>query len=152
MIKEENIMGCVTGWKLCRVDFEGEDRIKPCEEKDICIVLAKETRAVIHGVVKLHNGMPAHGAVVKLFKKKCDDPCDLEPVTFTFTDCCGQFMFGVTPCKDFVFVIKVFFFIPEKHEECKEFDCSKDCDKDCDNDRDCHKDRDCDKRHGKYSD
>lgn len=119
------------GWKLCRVDFDGEDRIKPNEEKDVCIVLAHENRAVIHGVVKFPNGMPAKNAVVKLFKKKGCDPCDLEPVTFAFTDCCGQFMFGVCPSKDFDFVIKVFFFVPEKKGECKEFDCNKDCDKDC---------------------
>jgi hypothetical protein len=118
------------GWKLCRVDLDGEDKLRPNEEKDICIVLAPENRAVIHGVVKFPNGMPAKNAVVKLFKKKGCDPCDLEPVTFAFTDCCGQFMFGV--CSGIDYVVKVFFYIPEKKTPCKEFDCNKDCDKHCD--------------------
>lgn len=44
---------------------------------------------------------------------KYDKDCDLIPVTFTFTDECGQFLFGVESEKDYV--IKVFFYKPEKH-------------------------------------
>lgn len=48
---------------------------------------------------------------------KCHEKeCELIPVTFTFTDECGQFLFGVESEKDFV--IKVFFFKPEKHQRC----------------------------------
>ncbi len=61
------------------------------------------------------------------FEDKCDDryereyekhdkchekECELIPVTFTFTDECGQFLFGVESEKDYV--IKVFFYKPEK--------------------------------------
>lgn len=133
------------GWKLTRIDLTGKDQIKPNEEIDLCVVLEKEDRAAIHGVVKFPNGKPVEGAVVKLFKlkreyktyemknekkfdDKCDDryekeydkchekECELIPVTFTFTDECGQFLFGVESEKDYV--IKVFFFKPEKFPRC----------------------------------
>lgn len=92
-----------------------EVKCRPCEEKDIVVVLKpEERRCCIHGVVKFPNMCPVEGAVVKLFKKRpgCD-PCELIPVTFTFTDKCGQFLFGVD-CEH-EFVIKVFFF----EEECE---------------------------------
>jgi len=104
------------GWKLEKIDLSGCDQIKPNEEKDICITLEEEKRAVIHGVVKFPNGKPVKGAAVKLFKKKdhkeCEDSCELIPITFTFTDECGQFLFGVESEEDYV--IKVFFYKPEK--------------------------------------
>lgn len=104
------------GWKLERVDLCGCDQIKPNEEKELCIVLQEEKRAAIHGVVKFCSGKPVKGAVVKLFKKKdfkdCCDTCELVPITFTFTDECGQFLFGVESEIDYV--IKVFYYKPEK--------------------------------------
>lgn len=92
----------------------------------MCVLLTPENRAAIHGVVKFPNGKPVKNAVVKLFKKKCFNPCDLTPVTFAFTDECGQFLFGVDSCTDYV--IKVFFYEPEgcpQNKECEEFnmDC-----------------------------
>ena len=104
------------GWKLKRFPI----KLEPNEEKDICLVLEPEKRAAIHGVVKFPDGCPVPNAVVKLFKKKGCDPCDLIPVTFTFTDECGQFLFGVESCVDFV--IKVFFYTPE-HRPCDKKDC-----------------------------
>lgn len=121
------------GWKLEKVELCGCDKIKPNEEKDLCIYLKEEKRAAIHGTVKFPNGKPVKDAVVKLFKKcKKDytfpkdlapvkdledskyypDDCELIPITFTFTDECGQFLFGVEPCEDYV--IKVFYYKPEK--------------------------------------
>lgn len=104
------------GWKLEKIELSGCNQIKPNEEIDLCIVLEEERRAAIHGEVKFPNGKPVEGAVVKLFKKKalkdCYDICDLEPITFTFTDKCGQFLFGVESEKDYV--IKVFYYKPEK--------------------------------------
>ncbi len=104
------------GWKLERIELCGCDQLKPNEEKDICLVLQEEKRAAIHGVVKFPNGKPVKGAVVKLFKKKdlkdCCETCDLIPITFTFTDECGQFLFGVDSEVDYV--IKVFFYKPER--------------------------------------
>ncbi len=48
---------------------------------------------------------------------KCHEKdCDLIPVTFTFTDECGQFLFGVESEKDYV--VKVFFYKPEKYHNC----------------------------------
>ncbi len=98
------------GWKLKRIDLCGDMHIKANEEKDLVLVLRPETRAAIHGVVKFPDGTPVNGAVVKLFKKK--GKCALIPITFAFTDECGQFLFGVPSCKDYV--IKVFFYHPER--------------------------------------
>ena len=104
------------GWKLKRIELCDQEQIKPNEEKDLCIVLDKENKAAIHGVVKFPNGKPVKGAVVKLFKKKyskdCCKTCDLIPITFAFTDECGQFLFGVDSEIDYI--IKVFFYLPEK--------------------------------------
>lgn len=118
------------GWKLEKIDLSGYYQIQPNEEKDLCIVLEEEKRAAIHGEVKFPNGKPVKGAVVKLFKKReykeynekkeCYDRCELIPITFTFTDECGQFLFGVESEVDYV--IKVFFYKPEKHEPSKKED------------------------------
>lgn len=100
------------GYKLKRIDLDRYNTIHPSEEKDLVIELERETRSAIHGVVMTPNGRPACGAIVKLFIKDCHSECDLRPVTFTFTDECGQFLFGVDPFKDYV--IKVFFYKPER--------------------------------------
>lgn len=109
------------GWKLKVAHVN----LKPNEEKELELVLVPEKRAAIHGVVKFPDGTPVKNALVKLFKKEeCKNPCDLIPITFSFTDECGQFLFGVPA--DMEFVVKVFFFKPEKkpfeaREECVEF-------------------------------
>jgi len=115
------------GWKLKRIELCGRDQIRPNEEKDIFIELEKEERAAIHGVVTFPNGKPVKNAVVKLFKvkpgEKCKS-CDLIPITFAFTDECGQFLFGVDSCIDYV--IKVFFYKPEGapgHCDKDDYDC-----------------------------
>jgi|GEM_PF-1416630 len=119
-------------WKLMKKDV----CLDPCEELDLELVLEEDCRAAIHGVVKLPNGCPVKDAVVKLFIKKDEhcskkhddcckkDDCELIPVTFTYTDECGQFLFGVKPdCK---YLIKVFYYIPEckdhKPKHCKDND------------------------------
>lgn len=96
------------GWKLKKIDV----KLAENEEKDLLIVLQPEKRAAIHGVVKFPDGTPVKNAVVKLFHKKGCDPCDLTPITFSFTDECGQFLFGVPSGVEFV--VKVFFFKPER--------------------------------------
>ncbi len=105
------------GWKLERIELSGyEHQIKPNEEKDIFIELEEEKRAAIHGEVKFPNGKPVKDAVVKLFiKEKEHDNSPsykLIPITFTFTDEFGQFLFGVESKKDYV--IKVFYYKPER--------------------------------------
>jgi hypothetical protein len=97
------------GYKLKRSEVI---KLGPNQEKEMCLILEAEERAAIHGVVKFpNNGGPVHGALVKLFKKVGSDPCNLIPVTFAYTDACGQFLFGV--CSNQEYVIKVFFYIPE---------------------------------------
>jgi hypothetical protein len=105
------------GFKLKKTEVL---KLAPNEEKELCIELEEEKRAAIHGVVKFPGKVrPVQGALVKLFRKDdCHghdghhDNCDLIPVTFAFTDECGQFLFGVDTKHEFV--IKVFFFVPEK--------------------------------------
>jgi hypothetical protein len=111
-------------WKLKKYEFT----LEPNEERDVTLVLEQEKFACIHGVVKLDGGprecdKPAKNAIVKLFKKNDDDCCDLTPVTFTFTDECGQFLFKVEPCVEYV--VKVFFFKPECDDD---YDYDDDCD------------------------
>ena len=101
------------GFKLKKVEI---GKLTANEEKELCLELVPEKRAAIHGVVKFPGGMPAKNAVVKLFKKTGPNPCDLVPITFAFTDECGQFLFGVDSGIDFV--IKVFFFKPERIVPC----------------------------------
>lgn len=103
------------GYKLKEAEF----RLEPNEEGFLPLVLAYENRAAIHGVVKFPDKTPVKDAVVKLFIKG-KDCCDLKPVTFTFTDKCGQFLFGVESCVDYV--IKVFYYVPESCEK-KERPC-----------------------------
>lgn len=101
------------GFKLKRVDV---GKLAPNEEKELCLELVPEMRAAIHGFVKFPNDGPVHGAVVKLFRKDSCKPCDLIPVTFAFTDECGQFLFAVE--SGVQYVIKVFFYIPEQVRPC----------------------------------
>jgi len=111
------------GFKLKKTEVL---KLAPNEEKELCLELEEENRAAIHGVVKFpRSNRPVHGAVVKLFRKdsRHDCKCDMIPVTFAFTDDCGQFLFGVDTCHEYV--IKVFFYIPEKVVT------------PCDNERDC---------------
>jgi len=125
------------GWKLSRIDLCGDHKIRENEEKELVIKLVPEKRAAIHGVVKFPGtNAPVHNAVVKLFEK-IGGCCDLKPITFTFTDECGQFLFGVDSCKEYV--IKIFFFEPEcpgkPHKPCPP---TGNHDNDCDCDMDCH--------------
>lgn len=99
------------GYKLKRYEF----CLCENEELDVELKLLPEKRAAIHGIVKLPNGEAAKNALVKLFKKtgKPCDPCSMVPVTFAYTDDCGQFLFGVDSKVEYI--IKVFYF----EEECK---------------------------------
>jgi hypothetical protein len=126
------------GSKLTKIEFcPGKN-----EQLETTIILQKENRSVIHGVVLDENKCPVKDAVIKLFelpnKEKC---CELIPITHTFTDECGQFLFGpLPPCKHFV--IKVWHNgvnirkISGKNFECKnpcpghhhDHDCDCDCD------------------------
>lgn len=80
------------------------------EQLDVKVVLPKEKFGVIHGVVVDHRERPVECAVVKLFevekKRPGRDKHTLMPITHTFTDDCGQFIFGPL-CSDKEYVIKI---------------------------------------------
>jgi hypothetical protein len=85
--------------------------IKPKENEqiDAIIKVPEERRSVIHGVVLGVDDKPVKDAVVKLFILK--DPRDansLCPISHTFTDDCGQFLFGPL-CPNREYVIKVWY-------------------------------------------
>jgi hypothetical protein len=79
------------GSQLVSFSFESREN----EQIEAVIKLPKEVRSVIHGVVKDNKNRVIKDAVVKLFrvKENCT-PYILEPITHTFTDECGQFLFG----------------------------------------------------------
>lgn len=80
---------------------------KENEQLELTVRLPEESRSVIHGVVKDCKDKPIKDAVVKLFEliNPCD-PCSLKPITHTFTDECGQFIFGPV-CPNKKYIIKV---------------------------------------------
>lgn len=109
------------GNKITKVQFiPGKN-----EQLETTIMLEKEARSVIHGIVLDQRKCPVQDAVVKLFlMPDKDNCCNLIPITHTFTDECGQFLFGpLPPCKRYV--VKVWHDavkprkIPGKHFTCK---------------------------------
>lgn len=98
--------------------------IKPGENEQIeaIVKVPKEPRSVIHGVVKDHTGQIVKDAVVKLFEL-VQPPCKLKPLTHTFTDDCGQFLFGPL-CPNTHYVIKVWI----DNVTIKQLTISPDCD------------------------
>lgn len=88
------------GVKIARFSFVPKEN----EQIDTSITVTEERRSVVHGVVKDKNGKYIKDAVVKLFKSEdCNDKCALKPLTHTFTDDCGQFIFGpLIPHKKYI--------------------------------------------------
>lgn len=89
---------------------------KENEQLEVTVKLPKEPRSVIHGVVLDCDNKPIKDAVVKLFKvnsssckpNTCKPSCSLTPITHTFTDDCGQFIFGPL-CPNQKYIIKVWY-------------------------------------------
>lgn len=79
------------------------------EQLETVITIPEEHRSVIHGIVKNHCGKVVKDAIVKLYE--CiihHDEHILKPLTHTFTDECGQFVFGpLWPCRDYVIKVWV---------------------------------------------
>lgn len=84
-------------------------KTKENEQIDAIVKVTEERRSVIHGTVIGLDDKPVKDAVVKLLILK--DPCNpysLCPVSHTFTDDCGQFLFGPL-CPDQEYIIKVWY-------------------------------------------
>lgn len=78
---------------------------KSCEEIDACIKVPCDPRGVISGRILDCCNKPIRSATLKLFEKTCKD--ELCPLTHTFTDENGLFLFGpLCPCT--TYVIKIF--------------------------------------------
>lgn len=90
------------GYRLVSFSFIPEKN----EQMDVIIKIPEEVRSTIHGIVKDYRNEIIKDAVVKLFRAKNNDSFDLEPITHTFTDDHGHFLFG--PLKpEQKYVIKV---------------------------------------------
>lgn len=117
------------------------------EQIDAVIKVPKETRSVIHGVVLDECNKRQKDAVVKLFKVcNRNNNVVLEPITHTFTDEYGQFLFGPL-CPHVKYVIKVWVNNVKTRElVIKPEECERECigDKDCDHNHDHNK---CDHDH-----
>jgi len=74
------------------------------EQIETVITIPEERRSIIHGVVKNHCNKVVKDAIVKLYEcTNHHDDQSLKPITHTFTDDCGQFVFGpLWACKDYV--------------------------------------------------
>lgn len=129
------------GYKLVKFQFTPEEN----EQIDAIIKVPKETRSVIHGVVLDECNKRQKDAVVKLFRVcKRNNKVILEPITHTFTDEHGQFLFGPL-CPHVKYVVKVWVnHVKTREIVIKPENCDKDCigEDSCDHNHD-HKDCDC---------
>ena len=93
--------------KCCQIkDVDGH--IENGKQFDLEIVLPEDNRGVLFGIVKDCYKEPVKDAVVKLIEIDCD--CGKEerkPVTHTFTDEEGEFVFGPL-CPDKKYEVQIF--------------------------------------------
>lgn len=118
---------------------------------DLEITLPEDNRAVIYGVVKDCYHDPVCNAVVKLVEVVCD--CGKEerrPVSHTFTDEDGQFVFGPL-CSNKFYEIEIWVDFVKHCKICKKVErdtkCLKGIKLDCKNHDDCKKqcEKECEK-------
>jgi hypothetical protein len=136
--KYYNIWRVNVGYKLVKVNVTpGEN-----EQIDVTINVPKEPRSVIHGVVLDECNKPRKDAVVKLLKVTDCHSGQLEPITHTFTDEQGQFLFGPL-CPGVEYVIKVWIaHVNNRTIHCHNGHCHEGhCDDDHHDDH-CHDDND----------
>lgn len=77
--------------RLTKFKFTPEEN----QQIEATIILPKESRSVIHGVVKNHKKCNVENAVVKIFEVAEQGGKNiLKPIGHTFTDELGQFLFG----------------------------------------------------------
>ena len=87
-------MDCTEMSKHCPI-LEIDGFIETGKQFDLDITLPEDNRDVIYGVVKDCHKEPVKDAVVKLIEVICECGKEMrKPVTHTFTDCEGQFVFG----------------------------------------------------------
>lgn len=127
------------------------------KQYDIEINLPEDNRTVIYGIIKDCYQDPVSDAVVKLVEVVCKyDKEERRPVSHTFTDKNGEFVFGPL-CSNRLYEIEVWV---DQVKHCKvctsskcEGKCLKGVELDChksdkDNGKDC--DKDCKKDYEKY--
>ena len=117
------------GARLVKFDFSPKEN----EQIEAIIKIPEEKRSVIHGVVKDCNNSIIKDAVVKLFEViGSGHNSSLKPLTHTFTDDCGQFLFGPL-CANKKYALKVWYddvkireliITPDDEDPCEE-ECSK---------------------------
>ena len=79
------------------VDVDGI--IETGKQFDLDLKLPEDNRNVVYGIIKDHKGRPVEDAVVKLVEV-CKD--ERKPVSHTFTDKEGEFVFGpLCPTKSY---------------------------------------------------
>ncbi|MCL2323204.1 MAG: hypothetical protein FWC47_14015 [Oscillospiraceae bacterium] len=106
---------------------EFEFTLKRCEELDACVKVPCDPRGVISGRIFDCCNRPIKNATLKLLERTCRG--ELIPLTHTFTDECGFFLFGpLCPCT--CYVIKIF--VNGVNNRCIKIDkCQCDRDIDC---------------------
>ncbi len=93
------------GARLVKFDFCPKEN----EQIDVQVKVPEEKRSVIHGVVKDWKDRVVKDAVVKLFEVVPKGSITiLKPITHTFTDEFGQFLFGPL-CPNKKYTVKVWF-------------------------------------------
>lgn len=110
------------GYRMVKFNVTPEEN----EQIDAIIKVSEETRSVFHGIVIDKCNRPIHNAVVKLLIMDCKNK-HLEPVTHTFTDENGEFLFGPL-CAHVQYVIKVW----TNHVKTREIViCPDECEEEC---------------------
>ena len=98
------------------------------KQYDLDITISKDNRTVIYGVVKDDCGEPIEDAVVKLIEVDYDCGNERKPVSHTFTDKNGEFVFGPL-CADRYYSIEIWANKVKHSKICakidKEFRCLK---------------------------
>ena len=103
------------------VDIDGS--IEHGKQFDLELKLPEDNRNVVYGLVKDNYGLPVCDAVVKLVEV-CDD--DRKPVSHTFTDKEGEFVFGPL-CPHKSYAIEIWANKVEHIKICKVCNKDKNC-------------------------
>ena len=125
--------------KVCPIiDVDGV--LAAGKQYDLDITISKDRRTVIYGIVKDECGDPIEDAVVKLVEVDCDCNDERKPVSHTFTDKNGEFVFGPL-CPDRYYSIEIWANKVKHSKICakveKDFKCLKGEKIDCDCKIDC---------------